>query len=148
MELKSLSLTLTGDLDFRVFKSYRQIRDRKYHAILIVQFCGDHGYGSGGNRNSDFMRTIVAASIGLYLCNGLILDLREITYEFGDSLLSVLGLPLKLRGNGFPYRILISDKCDKGIESLLEFGQVQEQYQTCRDLELCIEEIYGLLNSA
>ena len=147
MELRSLSLALAGDLDFRILKSYRKISDHKYHAIMIVEFSGDHGYGSGGNRNSDFMRTIVAASLGLYLCNGFILDLRRLTYEFGDSLLSVLNLPLKLRGSGLEYRVLVSDICDKGIESLLEFGQVKEKFQTRRDLEPCIEEIYDHLNS-
>ena len=148
MELRSISLALAGDLDFRIFKSYHKIRGRKYHSILIVEFSGDHGYGSGGNRNSAFMRTIIAASLGLYLCNGFILDLRMLTYEFGDSLLSVINLPLKLRGSGFEYRILVSDVCDKGIESLLEYGQVKEQFQTCRDLEPCIKEIYDHLNSA
>jgi len=148
IELREQSLTLSGNLDFKLLKNYREISKGRYDAILIVQFSGDHGYGSGGNDNSGFMRTVVAAAMGLNIFNGFILDLRELEYSFGDSIYSVIDLPFKIIDKDFPYRILVSDKCEKGINSLLEWAQTNNTFAIEKDLNIGIQEIYKILDKA
>ena len=122
MNLKEQKLELSSDLDFKIFKQYFEIvKNRKYKAVLIIQFNGDYGEGSGGNKNSEFMKTIISASLGLFLYDSLILDFKKLNYTFGDSLGSVLSLPKKIKGKTAVPKsnlndVLIEDKFKKNIE--------------------------------
>ena len=147
MELIEQNIIFSGDLEFRIQKTYRKISTTRYDydAILIVQFNGAHGHGSGGNTNSNFMRTVVAAAMGLNFFNGFILDLTGLEYSFGDSLFSVIELPKKIRGEDLLYRIIVSEKCEKGLLSLLDYMRVRNDFFTVKALDIGAREIFKTL---
>ncbi|MCB1175946.1 MAG: hypothetical protein KDK36_00050 [Leptospiraceae bacterium] len=132
MELKEISLTLNGNINYKIFKYYST--ESSYNS-LIIKFIGSHGYGSGGNLNSLFMKTIISASVGIELFNQFILDLGDFQYEFGDSLFDVLNFPFKKGNPDYEYKIIISDSCEKGIISLIEFEGYQNRFNFKYNLE-------------
>src|SRR5690349_21152281 len=59
---------------------------RSYFKILIVRFEGDCGYGSGSNSDATFMSAIIAAGLQSWEPVAVILDLRQLSYEWGDQM--------------------------------------------------------------
>ncbi|HNM02576.1 MAG TPA: hypothetical protein PKK05_06650 [Leptospiraceae bacterium] len=125
MNITECRLQTEGDLSFRIQKAYFESgAEKRSKAVLIIKFAGFHGEGSGGNRNSEFMKTVISASLGLFLSDMLILDLTELKYEFGDSLASVLDIPSGIKSRDYETVLAVSDLCRKGLLSLMEFTQV------------------------
>ena len=138
MEIYNQKIQFSGDVEFSAQKMYLK---EENIAILLIAFSGNHGCGSGGNKNSSFMKTAIAASMCLTINDGVILDLSRLTYKFGDSILQVLELPLKIKKGYFPYIILVSETCRAGLLSLVSTFGVQDVYNFSSAREECIKEL-------
>ena len=141
MNLQEVHISLEGDVDFKVLKAYRQVAPQVYHALLITRFIGQAGEGSGGNANSSFLKTVTAASVGLNLYDAVLFDLTALDYTFGDSFAAVLEVPHSVKGTELPVGIVVSDKCEKGIRSLLTYIQKQQLYRIYDSFEQGVEKL-------
>ena len=59
---------------------------KDYLDALIVSFHGEYGYGSGGADDARFMQAIVRAALAAWSTFGLVLDFRNLKYEWGDEI--------------------------------------------------------------
>src|SRR5215204_4407819 len=58
--------------------------------ILVIEFTGKHGIGSEGNNDSLFMSTIIRAAMNVWYVDGIVLDLSDLIYGWGNSIGDVL----------------------------------------------------------
>lgn len=95
---------------------------------LILEFSGEYGWGSSGNTDALYMEAIKTAWLKICHVNAIVFDLRQMKYEWGNSVWNVLacdGLTDDEENNEdseeprmvFPKAIVISDLCRKGFES-------------------------------
>jgi hypothetical protein len=116
-DLSTLTCRLSGvDLDDRT-------------TVLIAAFHGQYGHGSAGNGDAAFMNANVLAGLAAYRPLCVILDLREMSYTWGNSLLNLFQDVETLRGDGgpipFPILVVTSDLCRDAILTL--FSQTEPQ---------------------
>jgi len=94
--------------------------------VLIVSFFGEYPNGSKGKNHGTYISKKTVSGIIDFNPDALILDFRELEYNWGNSLLAVFQdlEQLKNAGNtsnepNFPILILTSEKSKTGILSLL-----------------------------
>jgi hypothetical protein len=107
--------------------------------VLIVRFAGEYGVGSAGNGDAAFMSAMVAAGLDAWPPAGVVLDLRELSYEWGDMMSQVLGRTLfekaappemiaqpgprvsasAMASRPIPTRVVVSDHCREALTSLV-----------------------------
>ena len=61
-----------------------------YRRIIIVEFKGSYGFGSGGNDDAPHMEAAVRAAHA-YHPAAIVLDMRKLSYEWGDMMGSPIG---------------------------------------------------------
>jgi hypothetical protein len=72
--------------------------------IFVTKYVGDYPFGSAGNDDAQFMYAMAKAGVAAFESWGVIHDLSELTYEWGDRLDLVFavgpkhGLPEALKG--------------------------------------------------
>ena len=88
---------------------------------LVVSFHGQYGYGSKGNGDAIFMTAVIKAGLAAWHTSALILDLREMVYEWGDMIGSAIdagaGQYIKAR---FPTAVVISKLNRDGLTTFVE----------------------------
>jgi hypothetical protein len=84
----------------------------------------------------------------LNLFNGFILDLTELEYTFGDSLMNVIAFPISIKYKDFPYITIVSEKCAQGLNSLLEFEGAAPFFTLENELYLGVQKIYNILDNS
>jgi hypothetical protein len=91
----------------------------KHHAkALVLKFSGVFGDGSEGNGDGDFMLAITRAATLVWHSNAVVFDLRELTYEWGDSIWRIFGRGIEPSGTeGLPCALVISDLCRGGFST-------------------------------
>lgn len=96
--------------------------------VIVLAFAGTYGYGSRGNGDGRFMSAMVHAAIDAWSPNGIILDLRELAYECGNTILSAINAGRDDENKKWitPTVIAVSDKSRAGMTSLLQYRQRQE----------------------
>jgi hypothetical protein len=94
--------------------------------VLIVSFFGEYPYGSLGKKHGTYISKKTISGIIDFNPEAIILDFRELTYNWGNSLLAVFQdiEQIKNAGNdegepNFPILIVTSNKSKKGVLSLL-----------------------------
>ncbi|GAB7045532.1 hypothetical protein [Catenuloplanes indicus] len=90
--------------------------------LLIVTFTGSYGVGSAGNGDAAAMRAVIALGRRAFTPAGVVLDLRGLTYEWGDMMADVLNDAIVARVNP---AVVVSDACRKAMTSLVasELGE-------------------------
>ena len=91
---------------------------------LVAEFRGECGYGSGSNADAAFMAGIVKAAQEAWPASALILDWRQLEYEWGDE----IGKPIDAFGTcrvdgkniSAPTAVIISDLNRVGLTSLVK----------------------------
>lgn len=86
--------------------------------IVTIKFIGEYRAGSNGNLDAKFMYSTIEFVKSYFNPNGIILDLRELKYEFGDELTKAFGA-----GKYIAFAVLISDLNKKSIGTLVNFGK-------------------------
>ena len=94
--------------------------------VLIVSFYGDYPNGSEGNNYATFITRNVISGIIEFNPDAIILDFRELSYSWGNSILDVFEQISFLKDSentkedpNFPVSIVVSEKSKNGFLSLL-----------------------------
>ena len=95
--------------------------------ILIVQFSGQYGTGSEGNDDAAFMSGALAAGVATWRPQGVVLDLRELQYEWGDGLFTRVIALARSRDCGllaepelvYPVTVVVGPASRPGFEGAL-----------------------------
>ncbi|GIE78648.1 hypothetical protein Aph02nite_45980 [Actinoplanes philippinensis] len=90
--------------------------------LLVVTFAGAYGVGSSGNGDALFMRAVIGLALRAFAPAGVVLDLRELDYRWGDMMASVLNDAIV---GGVAPAVVVSDACRKALTSLVtdELGE-------------------------
>lgn len=90
--------------------------------IIVLSFAGTYQLGSLGSGDGRFMAGIANAVVSAWLPSGLILDLRELKYDFGDTILDAVNVGYdETHGWCIPTRIVVSELSHSGMSSLMNF---------------------------
>jgi hypothetical protein len=89
--------------------------------VLIIEFAGSHGIGSEGNNDSLFMEAIINTAIQIWFVDGMVLDYRNLYYEWGNAIGSAIRAGKKVWGNKFPTAVVVSELCRNGLETARPF---------------------------
>lgn len=91
-----------------------------YSEILVISYSGKYGIGAAGNSDAQYMYAKGEFGLNMYETAGVIIDLRELEYEWGDMLELVFTIGKKQYRNAeFPRAVLIGEKCSKAIGTLI-----------------------------
>ena len=119
--------------------------DDSFFAVSIA-FVGRYGNGSLGNGDGRFMVAMAHAALNAWWPLGLILDLRELQYEFGNTILDAINAGRDDDSGDWitPTRLVVSRHCRGGMISLMEYVQcdpaiwlldtVEDAYEAVRQL--------------
>lgn len=147
MELTPISFRDLSEIEAALFKG---VGPTTGDPILVVRFVGTCGIGSGSNDDADFMRAVVVAALDVWWAAGLVLDLRELAYEWGDQMTGVLcggdrfcGVP------SLPTTVAVSDLCREGLTSLVgqEIGDDPKRW-LFEDLEAAVAELEAQIQAS
>ena len=87
---------------------------------IVVAFYGKYGFGSAGNGDATFMTAIIMAALAGWEPSGLVIDLRQMKYEWGDLIVKAIDAGANRYINApFPTAIVISDLNREGLTSLV-----------------------------
>ena len=136
MNSKEVNFSDLSNITYRLFLEEDRpeegmLAGRRY---LRIEFAGRHGIGSEGNDDSSFMRAIIVAAMNIWFVHGLVLDLRKLSYDWGDSIGDVLLAGKQIKGSKFPTSVVVSDLNRSALESASPFyrgsleGGVQDQW--------------------
>lgn len=89
---------------------------KPYLETLVIKYGGVYGHGSGGNDDARYMRALARAAIDAFRPWGVVHDLSELSYEWGDMLESVFIGP---DFEPFPTAIIVGPKCEQSLRTLL-----------------------------
>lgn len=85
MELKPLDIRDDVSIDHAYFQA--SLASPPNLEVLVVRFTGTSGFGCANNSDAIYMDAMVRAGIAAFDSVGVILDLREMAYEWGDMML-------------------------------------------------------------
>jgi hypothetical protein len=106
---------------------------KPYLEILVIKYSGTYPHGSAGNADAQFPYAMAKAGVAAFEPWGVIHDLTELSYEWGDMLERVLAvgpdkeLPPELEsvfgscsGSGrSPVAVVVGPHCEEAIRTLL-----------------------------
>ncbi len=113
MEIHDFDIASLSDLTYRI----RVCPLGKAHevSVVILAFTGTYGHGSGGNRDARFIDAIKAGALAALSPHGIVWDFREMGYEWGDRIMTVLRPTDEC--DRIPSALVVSDKCRAGFAS-------------------------------
>ncbi|MEU8238284.1 hypothetical protein AB0C07_08570 [Actinoplanes missouriensis] len=90
--------------------------------LLLVTFAGVYGVGSAGNSDAAFMQGVVVLGLRAFTPAGVVLDLREVDYRWGDMMGAVLNAAIV---RGVAPGVVVSGMCRPALTSLVgaELGE-------------------------
>ena len=116
--LQELTLGSLSSIEVSFFSGPSRAAD--YYDLLVVKFSGRYRNGSSGNPDALFMSAMAEAGIVAWGPAGLILDLRELEYEWGDLLEAVFAAGESHYGDTrFPQAIIVGPPCEKAVRTLV-----------------------------
>lgn len=103
-------------LQYRIFTC--ELGGKHNPTALVLKFSGVYGVGSAGNGDAAFMRVITRAATSGWRCHAAVFDLRELGYEWGDSIWGVFGRGIEPSGvESLPCALVVSDLCRGGFST-------------------------------
>jgi len=128
MDLIKLDLNDLSSVKCEFYKTDMPFNQRS--EVLVVKFIGECGFGSQSNDDAVYMSAMIAAGFMAWHPFGLILDLSELKYEWGDMMDRVISPPYHLIGSCeddiYPFALIISDINRKGLTSLIKEEMMEE----------------------
>ena len=100
--------------------------------ILVVKFSGAYRPGCQGTPDALFIQGITLAGLKVWGPDALILDLRQLSYTWGDNMEEVLGLREEIE---VPFAIVGSESCLPAIGTLLQAFYGPEKIKAATDAE-------------
>lgn len=91
-----------------------------YLEIMIIKFIESYGYGSNGNSDAPYMSAIGKAVLEAREPGALVIDLSDLSYEWGDRLESVFFVGEdKYKDTPFPVALIVGNKSEEAIRTLI-----------------------------
>ena len=87
-ESREFRLSDLSDICYKISSS--PCRTDAARTILIVAFVGNYRDGSAGRGDAQFMAAVIERALTASSYAGLVIDLRELAYEWGDDVLDLL----------------------------------------------------------
>ena len=110
MKFAAIELSKNGNIGFSL---RRWARDKQpFLSIVHVSFSGDYRSGSSGAPDAHYIDGLVRTVDAVWSASGLILDLSDLRYEWGDEMDLVLQPPTAIAA------IVVSSKCEPAISTL------------------------------
>lgn len=94
----------------------QNLRDTKLIDILIISFQGKYRNGSSGSPDAGLIKGIVKLGVCVFDPFGLIIDLRDLEYNWGDDFDLIFEEEMHINSV-----LLIGEKCRKAMSTLM-FG--------------------------
>jgi hypothetical protein len=116
MELVERRFDELSHLQYRVFTC--ALGGKHNATALVLKFSGVYGVGSEGNGDAHFMRVITRAALSAWDSHAVVFDLRELSYEWGDSIWGVFGRGIQPSVvERVPCALVVSDRCRDGFST-------------------------------
>ncbi|MDQ0059988.1 hypothetical protein [Paenibacillus harenae] len=107
-----------SDIKYEVHIGNSYIVD--YQTIMILKFIGVYGLGSSGNSDATFMCAIGKAALEAWDPSGLIIDLSDLSYQWGDLLERVFDIGNdKYIDAPFPLALIVGNSSEEAVRTLL-----------------------------
>ena len=93
--------------------------------ILRLAFKGEYGFGCKGNPDATYLHSVIASALLAWEPEGVVLDFRNLRYEWGDEMAGVLFSTSRFlhfvnAGGGLtPTVVITSELCLEGLTSLV-----------------------------
>lgn len=88
------------------------------HRLLVAAFAGEYRPGSSGSPDARLMTAVIAGALVAWPVDGVVLDLRELSYEWGDGMLSVFHPPERT-SVPLSWAVVASPRSSPALHSLL-----------------------------
>jgi hypothetical protein len=113
--------------------------------VLVVRFTGVSGFGCANNGDANYMAAMIHAGIVAWDPCAILLDLREMAYQWGDMMVNPLcaGFRHYADGSDLPLAVVVSDLNRQGLTSLVtdEMHDVHPASILFETLEAAIEHL-------
>ncbi len=122
-----------------------------YLDILIVSYTGQYPFGSSGNSDAHYMFAMGNAALHAYSPSGVIIDMSELHYEWGDMLEMVFGIGSDQYVDAeFRWPQFVGPHCREAVRTLIHGGKQRKQIEDIgwvfESLEAAWEYVDSLLN--
>jgi hypothetical protein len=118
MELKPLDIRSDVAIDHAYFET--SLPSPPHLEVLVVKFSGTSGFGCANNSDAIYMEAMIRAGIAAFDSVGVILDLREMAYEWGDMMLCPFAAGSRYYvDSDLPIVAVVSDINREGLTSLM-----------------------------
>ncbi len=129
--LENLDLEIISDIEVSYLKG--SCRSKKHLDILIVKYSGKYKVGSAGNEDARYMFAKAQYGLNCIEPAGVILDLSDVDYVWGDMMELVFSVGMNQYENvELPLTIIIGSKCQKAIGTLI-YGIDSKELATSKD---------------
>lgn len=96
------------------------IGNSNYRKIMIIKFIGSYGDGSRGDSDAIYMSAMGKAALEAWRPRGVIIDLSELDYQWGDELDRVFDIGSgQYSGAPFPTAVLVGKNSEEAIRTLI-----------------------------
>lgn len=118
IELEELNPEELSEITIEYLKGSSRITN--YYDILTIKYSGKYGIGSAGNGDAQFMYAKGEYGLNCYEPMGVILDMSELEYEWGDMIDLVFSVGSNQYVDAkFPTALVIGEKCQEAIGTLV-----------------------------
>jgi hypothetical protein len=142
MKLTEKRLQDVSEIEVRYFTGPSSKYD--FSSILVVKYRGDYGYGSEGNGDARFMLGMAQAGISTFFPCGLIHDLSELSYEWGDMLECVFIGPDCASS---PRAIVVGPKCEEAVRTLFLGVNSEEPIEKIGDVFRSLDAAWAYVDA-
>ena len=122
-----------------------------YLDILIVSYTGQYPLGSSGNSDARYMFAMGNAALHAYSPSGVIIDMSELHYQWGDMLEMVFGIGSDQYVDAeFPMATVVGPHCREAVRTLIHGENSEKQIEDIGwmfdSLEAAWDYVDSLLN--
>jgi hypothetical protein len=104
----------------------------RFWCVLVAKFAGNYRPGHRGAPDARFIQGITQTALAVWRPAAMILDLRKLSYTWGDNMEEVLGC----RGEiGVPFAIVGSELCLPAIRTLIQTFHTEGSMKAATDAE-------------
>lgn len=149
LKFKQLDITDPAGIDVTYSEVEEPADDDDFPLLLCVAFHGVYPDGSKGNDHGEFIARSTLTGLTHFEPWGLILDLRELEYRWGNTLLKVFDYVARFERPdpgepSFPIVVVTSDKCRDAFLSLVTPTGSTAPAWHFEDMEAAIEHVAKL----
>lgn len=120
-------------------------KERSSRRILVVKFIGDYRPGCQGMPDALLMQGITQAALTMWGPDAVVLDLRQLTYTWGDNMEEVLGIRGEIK---LPFAVVGSELCLPAICTLIQVFYGVDRIKTATDAENIFDNMEKALEYA